>query len=45
MGSEFFLLAVFALLLALLGKRASVRTYGLMAAAAVVASYFIYRSA
>jgi len=44
MGNEFFLLAAFAIVLALLGKRASVRTYGLMAAAAVVASIFIYRS-
>ena len=44
MGEEFFLLAAFAILLGLLGRRASARTYGLMAAAAVVASYFIYRS-
>ncbi len=45
MGNEFFILAALAIVLALLGKRASVRTYGLVAAAAVVASYFIYRSA
>jgi hypothetical protein len=44
MGDEFFVLAGVAIVLALLGKRASVRTYGLMAAAAVVATYFIYRS-
>lgn len=44
MGDEFFLLAGFALVLAILGKRASIRTYGLMAAAAVVASFLIYRS-
>lgn len=45
MGNEFFLLAAFAIVLGLLGKRASVRTYGLMAAAAIVASIFIYQSA
>ncbi|MBO0707133.1 MAG: hypothetical protein J2P43_08240 [Candidatus Dormibacteraeota bacterium] len=45
MGTEFFLLAAFAVVLALLGKRASIRTYSLMAVAAVVASYVIYRSA
>lgn len=45
MGDEFFLLAAFAIVLALLGKRASVRTYCLMAAAAVVASVLIYRAA
>jgi hypothetical protein len=44
MGDEFFVLAGVAIVLALLGKRASVRTYGLMAAAAVVATYCIYRS-
>lgn len=45
MGNEFFLLAGLAIVLALLGKRASVRTYAVMAAAAVVATIFIYRSA
>lgn len=44
MGAEFFLLAAFAIVLALLGKRASLRTYGLMAAAALVATFFIYQS-
>lgn len=44
MGREFFLLAAFAIVLALLGKRASVRTYGLMAAAALVAGIVIYGS-
>lgn len=44
MGAEFFLLAAFAIVLALLGKRASLRTYGLMAAAALVATIFIYQS-
>jgi len=44
MGDEFFLLAAFGIVLALLGKRATIRTYSLMAVAAVVATYFIYRS-
>lgn len=44
MGDEFFLLGGFAIVLALLGKRASVKTYSLMAAAAIVATFFIYRS-
>lgn len=44
MGTEFFLLAALAIVIALLGKRASVRTYGIMAAAAVIAAIVIYQS-
>lgn len=44
MGTEFFLLAALAIVIGLLGKRASVRTYGIMAAAAVVAAIVIYQS-
>lgn len=44
MGDEFFLLAAFAIVVGLLGKRASIRTYALMGAAAIVASIFIYGS-
>ena len=44
MGTEFFLLAALAIAVGVLGKRASVRTYGVMAAAAVVAGILIYQS-
>lgn len=44
MGTEFFLLAALAILIGVLGKRASARTYGIMAAAAVIAAIVIYQS-
>lgn len=44
MGTEFFLLAALAIAIGVLGKRASMRTYGIMAAAAVVAAIVIYQS-
>lgn len=44
MGTEFFLLAALAIAVAVLGKRASVKTYGVMAAAAVLAAILIYQS-
>lgn len=44
MGTEFFLLAALAITIGVLGKRASVRTYGIMAAAAVFAAIVIYQS-
>lgn len=44
MGTEFFLLAAFVLVIGVLGKRASVRTYAVIAGAAFLAAVVIYRS-
>ena len=42
MGNEFFVLGALAITVAVLGKRATVKTYALMGAAAAIATAFLY---